>query len=98
VLPSGNVRSFKRQALLLISFSPSSLDVHVCVAQVRFAEVAKSAVGEEDEDGIEDRGRGTRSEFTKCFHNSSMIIPSTILLQANPDAPNSSKRGRIVEE
>jgi hypothetical protein len=27
-----------------------------------------------------------------------MIIPSTILLQANLDAPNSSKRGRIVEE
>jgi hypothetical protein len=27
-----------------------------------------------------------------------MIIPYTILLQANPDAPNSSKRGRIEEE
>jgi hypothetical protein len=37
--------------------------------------------------------------FTKCFHNSSTIIPSTILPQANPDAPkNSSKRGRVVEE
>jgi hypothetical protein len=36
--------------------------------------------------------------FTKCFHNSSTIIPSTILPQANPDAPNSSKQGRIVEE
>jgi hypothetical protein len=41
-----------------------------------------------------------RSEaaFTKRFHDFSTIIPSTILLQANPDAPNSSKRGRIVEE
>jgi hypothetical protein len=36
--------------------------------------------------------------FTKCFHNSSTIIPSTILPQANPDAPNSSKQGRVVEE
>jgi hypothetical protein len=36
--------------------------------------------------------------FTKYFHNSCTIFPSTILLQANPDAPNSSKRGRIVEE
>jgi hypothetical protein len=27
-----------------------------------------------------------------------MIIPFTILLQPNPDAPNSSKRRRIVEE
>jgi hypothetical protein len=36
--------------------------------------------------------------FTKCFYNSSTIFPSTILLQANPDAPNSSKRGKIVEE
>jgi hypothetical protein len=36
--------------------------------------------------------------FTKCFYNSSTIIPSSILPQANPDAPNSSKRGRIVEE
>jgi hypothetical protein len=26
------------------------------------------------------------------------IIPSTILPHANPNAPNSSKRGRIVEE
>jgi hypothetical protein len=36
--------------------------------------------------------------FTKYFYNFSTIIPSTILLQANPDAPNSSKRGRIVEK
>jgi hypothetical protein len=36
--------------------------------------------------------------FTKCFYNSSTIIPSSILPQANPDAPNSSKRGKIVEE
>jgi hypothetical protein len=36
--------------------------------------------------------------FTKYFHNSSTIIHSTTLPQANPDAPNSSKRGRIVEE
>jgi hypothetical protein len=28
----------------------------------------------------------------------STIIPSTILPLANPDAPNSSKQGRIVEE
>jgi hypothetical protein len=33
--------------------------------------------------------------FTKCFHNSSTIIPSTIIPQANRDAPNSSKRGRM---
>jgi hypothetical protein len=36
--------------------------------------------------------------FTKFFHNFSTIIPSTILLQANPDAPNSSTQGRIEEE
>jgi hypothetical protein len=33
-----------------------------------------------------------------AFTNFFTIIPSTILLQANPDAPNSSKRGRIVEK
>jgi hypothetical protein len=38
------------------------------------------------------------AEFTKCFHNFSTIIPSTILFQANPDAPNSSTQGKIVEE
>jgi hypothetical protein len=38
------------------------------------------------------------AKLTKCFHNFSMIIPSTILLQANPDAPNSFTRGTIVEE
>jgi hypothetical protein len=42
--------------------------------------------------------RPLNSAFTKCFHNFSTIIPSTILLQANPDAPNSSTRGRIEEE
>jgi hypothetical protein len=36
--------------------------------------------------------------FTKFFHNFSTIIPSTILLQATPDAPNSSTQGRIEEE
>jgi hypothetical protein len=36
--------------------------------------------------------------FTKCFYNSSTIIPSSILPQDNPDATNSSKRGKIVEE
>jgi hypothetical protein len=36
--------------------------------------------------------------FTKCFHISSTIIPSTIIPQANPDAPNSSNQERIVEE
>jgi hypothetical protein len=36
--------------------------------------------------------------FTKCFYNSSTIIPSSILPQVNPDAPNSSKGGKIVEE
>jgi hypothetical protein len=36
--------------------------------------------------------------FTKRFHDFSTIIPSTILLQANPDAPNSSTQGRIEEE
>jgi hypothetical protein len=40
----------------------------------------------------------TGAAFTKCFYNSSTIIPSSILPQANPDAPNSSKRGKIVEE
>jgi hypothetical protein len=38
------------------------------------------------------------TEFSKCFHNSSTIIPSTILPQAKPDAPNSTKRGRIVKK
>jgi hypothetical protein len=36
--------------------------------------------------------------FTKCFYNSSTIIPFSTLPQANPYAPNSSKRGQIVEE
>jgi hypothetical protein len=38
------------------------------------------------------------TEFIKCFLNFSTIIHTTILLQANPDAPNSSTRERIVEE
>jgi hypothetical protein len=42
--------------------------------------------------------KNTGAAFTKCFHNFSTIIPSTILLQANPDAPNSSTQGRIEEE
>jgi hypothetical protein len=32
------------------------------------------------------------------FPQFSTIIPSTILLQDNPDAPNSSTQGRIEEE
>jgi hypothetical protein len=31
---------------------------------------------------------GSGAEFTKYFHNSSTIFPTTILPQANPDAPN----------
>jgi hypothetical protein len=33
-------------------------------------------------------GQWPGAAFTKYFHNSSTIFPSTILPQANPDAPN----------
>jgi hypothetical protein len=41
------------------------------------------------------QGRYLTNVFTI---KSSTIIPSKILPQANPHAPNSSKRGKIVEE
>jgi hypothetical protein len=42
--------------------------------------------------------RQAGAAFTKCFHNFSTIIPYKILLQANPDAPNSYTQERIVEK
>jgi hypothetical protein len=36
--------------------------------------------------------------FTKCFQNSSSIIPFTILSDANPDSLNYFKRGKIEDK